>query len=63
MGSTFSYEGPEGASTAFGPKMYDRYPGLVPQGISAEMMAEKWNLDRNELEWRQSTYFDSLSTT
>lgn len=50
MGSTFSYEGPEGASTAFGPKMYDRYPGLVPQGISAEMMAEKWNLDRNELD-------------
>ena len=30
--------------------MYDRYPGLVPQGISAEMMAEKWNLDRNELD-------------
>ena len=50
MGSTFSYEGPEGASTAFGPKMYDRYPGLVPAGISAEMMAEKWNLDRNELD-------------
>ena len=50
MGSTFSYEGPEGLSTAFGPKMYDRYPGLVPQGLSAEMMAEKWELDRDELD-------------
>ena len=29
MGSTFSYEGPEGASTAYGPKMYERYPGSV----------------------------------
>ena len=50
MGSTFSYEGPEGTSTAFGPKMYNRYPGLIPQGLSAEMMAEKWNLDRDELD-------------
>ena len=50
MGSTFSYEGPEGISTAFGPKMYDRYPGLVPQGLSAEMMAEKWELGREELD-------------
>ena len=47
---TFSYEGPEGLSTAFGPKMYDRYPGLVPQGLSAEMMAEKWELNRDELD-------------
>ena len=50
MGSTFSYEGPEGVSTAFGPKMYDRYPVLVPQGLSAEMMAEKWDLNRDELD-------------
>lgn len=50
MGSTFSYEGPEGASTAYGPKMYERYPGLVPQGLSAEMMADKWDLDRQELD-------------
>ena len=50
MGSTFSYERPEGVSTAFCPKMYDRYPGLVPQGLSAEMMAEKWELDRDELD-------------
>lgn len=50
MGSTFSYEGPEGVSTAYGPKMYERYPGLVPQGLSAEMMAKKWKLDREELD-------------
>ena len=50
MGSTFSYDGPEGISTAYGPKMYERYPGLVPQGLSAEMMANKWDLDREELD-------------
>lgn len=50
MGSTFSYDGPEGTSTAYGPKMYERYPGLVPQGLSAEMMANKWELDREELD-------------
>jgi len=50
MGSTFNYKGPEGVSTAYGPKMYERYPGLVPQGLSAEMMAKKWNLDREELD-------------
>ena len=50
MGSTFGYEGPQGISTAYGPKMYARYPGLVPQGLSAEMMAEKWDLSRGELD-------------
>lgn len=50
MGSTFSYDGPEGISTAYGPKMYERYPGLVPQGLSAEMMANKWDLNREELD-------------
>lgn len=50
MGSTFSYDGPEGTSTAYGPKMYERYPGLVPQGLSAEMMANKWDLNREELD-------------
>ncbi|HLF99364.1 MAG TPA: thiolase family protein [Acidimicrobiia bacterium] len=37
----------------FGPKMFERYAevgGLVPQGISAEMIAEKWNLSREELD-------------
>src|SRR3954470_5684094 len=42
---------PMGASIStggqpFGPKMTERYPGLVPQGISAELIAEKWGLSR-----------------
>ena len=47
---------PMGASMAdgkfgypFGPKVGARYAeqgGLVPQGISAELIAEKWNLSR-----------------
>jgi acetyl-CoA acyltransferase len=38
-------------SVPFGPKMFARYNdrgGLVPQGISAEMIAEKWNLSRED---------------
>ncbi len=35
-------------SFPFGPLMTQRYPGLVPQGISAEMIAEKWNISRTE---------------
>jgi acetyl-CoA acyltransferase len=37
----------------FGPRMVARYAdagGLVPQGISAEMIAEKWALSREELD-------------
>jgi acetyl-CoA acyltransferase len=35
----------------FGPGVADRYPdGLVPQGISAELIAAKWNLNRAELD-------------
>ncbi len=37
----------------FGPNMMARYEdrgGLVPQGISAELIAEKWNLSREELD-------------
>jgi acetyl-CoA acyltransferase len=37
----------------FGPKMMARYQpagGLVPQGISAEMMADRWNLSRTDLD-------------
>ena len=51
---------PMGASIAdgkygfpFGPKIGARYQplgGLVPQGISAEMIAEKWGLSREELD-------------
>src|SRR5262245_28164948 len=44
---------PMGASIAdgkygfpFGPSMQARYPNLVPQGISAELIAEKWGISR-----------------
>jgi acetyl-CoA acyltransferase len=38
-------------SDPFGPGIADRYPdGLVPQGISAELIAAKWNLSRAELD-------------
>jgi len=46
---------PMGASVAggtcgfpFGPQVNARYPGLVPQGISAEMVAERWNISRED---------------
>jgi acetyl-CoA acyltransferase len=45
---------PMGASVAdgkygfpFGPMMTGRYPNLVPQGISAELISEKWGIDRH----------------
>ena len=34
-------------STPFGPKVLERYD-LVPQGISAELIAEKWGITREE---------------
>jgi acetyl-CoA acetyltransferase family protein len=41
----------QGPGQAFGPLMQQRYShGLVPQGISAEMIAEKWGLGRQELD-------------
>jgi acetyl-CoA acyltransferase len=40
-----------GPGIPFGPEMLDRYAhGLVPQGISAEMIAEKWGLSREHLD-------------
>jgi acetyl-CoA acyltransferase len=42
-----------GPGLPFGSKMNDRYAsvgGLVPQGISAELIADKWNLSREELD-------------
>src|SRR5436853_4575595 len=42
-----------GPGIPFGPKMMERYQdqgGLVPQGISAELIAEKWNLSREDLD-------------
>jgi acetyl-CoA acyltransferase len=38
-------------SDPFGPGVARRYPdGLIPQGISAELIAAKWNLSRAELD-------------
>lgn len=35
----------------FGPEIANRYPeGLVPQGVSAELIAAKWNLSREQLD-------------
>jgi acetyl-CoA acyltransferase len=43
--------GQQGPGKPFGPLMQERYSqGLVPQGISAEMIAEKWSLTRQELD-------------
>lgn len=39
-----------GGDGPFGPTMHARYPDLVNQGISAEMIAEKWNLSRAHLD-------------
>ena len=41
----------QGPGLPFGTKMLERYAnGLVPQGISAEMIAEKWGISREELD-------------
>jgi len=40
-------------SFPFGPKVMERYAsvgGLVPQGISAELIADKWDLSREDLD-------------
>jgi acetyl-CoA acyltransferase len=40
-------------SLPFGPKVLERYAdrgGLVPQGISAELIADKWGLSREDLD-------------
>src|SRR5690606_25166036 len=37
-------------SVPFGPNVLARYPGLVPQGISAEMIAEKWGITREDMD-------------
>jgi acetyl-CoA acyltransferase len=39
-----------GGDGPFGPRMHTRFPGLVNQGISAEMIAEQWNLSRGRLD-------------
>jgi acetyl-CoA acyltransferase len=43
----------QGVGFPFGPAVFERYEpvgGLVPQGISAEMIADQWNLSRVELD-------------
>jgi acetyl-CoA acetyltransferase family protein len=39
----------------FGSKLVERYPNLVPQGISAELIAERWQLTREELDELSAT--------
>ena len=39
-----------GGAGPFSPEMIKRYPELVHQGISAEMIAEQWNLSRHHLD-------------
>jgi acetyl-CoA acyltransferase len=34
----------------FGPTVRERFPDLVPQGISAELVAQKWSLSRAQLD-------------
>jgi acetyl-CoA acyltransferase len=49
MGATVT----NGPGMPFGPKMMERYQavgGLVPQGISAELIADKWALSREDLD-------------
>src|SRR3990172_6261347 len=47
MGGTMQ----QGPGFPFGPKMLERYAnGLVPQGISAEMIADKWGISRERLD-------------
>ncbi len=45
MGSTMT----NGPGIPFGPKMLARYD-LVPQGISAELIAQRWNLTRQQVD-------------
>jgi acetyl-CoA acetyltransferase family protein len=41
----------QGPGLPFGPKMLERYAnGLVPQGLSAEMIVDKWGITREELD-------------
>ena len=41
----------QGPGVPFGPRMRDRYDdGLVPQGVSAEIVAERWGLSRTDVD-------------
>ncbi|BCB83894.1 thiolase family protein [Phytohabitans suffuscus] len=39
-----------GDADPFGPAVRARYPRLVPQGVSAELVAERWKLSRGDLD-------------
>lgn len=42
---------PTGGRDPFGPRVADRFtPGLVPQGISAELIAARWGFDRDTVD-------------
>ena len=41
---------PPGTGGPVSPQFAQRFPGLVPQGVSAEMVADKWGLSRNDLD-------------
>ncbi len=42
---------PTGGRDPFGPQVADRFaPGLVPQGISAELIAARWGFDRETVD-------------
>jgi acetyl-CoA acetyltransferase family protein len=48
-----SVQGPLPGTFPFGPRMMARYEeagGLVPQGISAELIAERWGFDRDDVD-------------
>jgi len=45
MGSSFL----NGPGTPFTPEMMERY-NIIPQGLSAEVIAERWNIGRSELD-------------
>ncbi|NNF69206.1 MAG: thiolase family protein [Acidimicrobiia bacterium] len=52
----------QGPGMPFGPAMLERYSnGLVPQGVSAEMIAEKWGIPREELD--QLAYESHMKAT
>jgi acetyl-CoA acyltransferase len=45
-----------GGADQFGPRVADRFPGgLVPQGISAELIGARWGLSRAELDEYSAT--------
>lgn len=50
MGADSSCSNVAHLGMAISPKIFDRFGGIVPQGISAEMIAEKWGLSRQELD-------------